>query len=204
MDKYYKILGVDATSTNEEVKASYETLKSKYLEERFLEGEAGNEAARMLTEVENAYSEIMFFRSQQKDNTSENNLFSEIATAIKNGDIKLAQEKLDTFDERSGEWHYYQSVVFYKKNWINESKKQLEIAMQCEPDNQKYKDALNKINQSVNNSKNINPEWNKSGNANPNGDRGEPVQQMGGEGCAQWCCDMIICNMLLNCCCNCR
>ena len=28
--------------------------------------------------------------------------------------------------------------------------------------------------------------------------------QLGGGACAQWCCDMIICNTILNCCCSCR
>jgi hypothetical protein len=123
--------------------------------------------------------------------------------AIKNGDIRLAQEKLDSFDERNGEWHYYQSVIFYKKNWINESKKQLEIALQCDPENQKYKNALNKLNENVLNSNRVNPNWNRSGNASPDSGA-EPVQQLGNEGCLQWCCDMLICNMILNCCCSCR
>ncbi len=204
MDKFYKILGVTENSTDEEIKSSYESLKNKYLDERFLEGEAGNEAAKNLTEVENAYNEIMAYRAQRGDSSSKTGLFAEIDVAIRNGDIKLAQEILDRFDERNGEWHYYQSVIYYKKNWLNESKKQLELAIQCDPDNQKYKVALNKVNESVNGSNNISQDWNRSGNANPGSDRGEPVQQMGGEGCLQWCCDMLICNMLLNCCCNCN
>lgn len=203
MDKFYKILGVSETATNEEIKEKYFALREKYLEERFLEGEAGNNAAKKLTEVENAYNEIMSFRAQYSGFESKSQLFNEIDDAIRSGDLRLAQEKLDLFDERNGEWHYYQSVIFYKKNWINESKKQLEIALQCDPDNEKYKNALNKINEKITNSGRVNPNWNQSGNATPESDA-EPVQQMGGEGCLQWCCDMLICNMLLNCCCNCR
>ncbi|MBO5889501.1 MAG: hypothetical protein J6Q58_05115 [Clostridia bacterium] len=203
MDKFYKILGVDSSASTEEINEKYNILRTKYLEERFLEGEAGNEAARKLTEVENAYREIISTRSQYSQDSSKSTLFEEIESAIRNGDMRLAQEKLDSFDERNGEWHYYQSVIYYKKNWINESKKQLEIALQCDPNNEKYKNALNKINEKVSNPNNINQNWNKSGNVNPEAN-GEPVQQLGNEGCCQWCCDMIICNMLLNCCCNCR
>ena len=203
MDKFYKVLGLNESATNEEINERYNTLRNKYLEERFLEGKAGNEAARMLTEVENAYQEIMSNRAQYSQTEDKSQLFLEIEQAIKNGDIRLAQEKLDSFDERNGEWHYYQSVIFYKKNWINESKKQLEIALQCDPNNAKYQNALNKLNENVLNSNKVNPNWNQSGNANPNTD-GEPAQQLGNEGCLQWCCDMLICNMLLNCCCSCR
>ena len=39
-----------------------------------------------------------------------------------------------------------QAAVFYKKNWTNDSKKQLEIAMQMDPNNQKYRAAYGKMN----------------------------------------------------------
>lgn len=205
LDKYYKALGVSSDATMEEIKNSYEALKAKYLEDRFLEGEEGNIAAKKLTELETAYAEIISVRSQSAEKSDENSLFLKIDSAIRNGDIRLAQEILDSFDERGAEWHYYQSVVFYKKNWFNESKKQLEIAIQIDGTNEKYKNALNKLNEKVNNANKANQGWNQSGNTTSNG---APIngqdQQLGGDGCMQWCCDMLICNMILNCCCGCR
>ena len=207
LDKYYKILGVSSDATDEEIKNSYEELKSKYLEDRFLEGEEGNLAAKKLTEVETAYAEITASRNQSYQNPNDDSLFAKIDTAIRSGYIRSAQEMLDSFDERGAEWHYYQSVVFYKKNWFNESKKQLEIALQIDGTNEKYKTALQKLNDKVNNANRVNPGWNQSGTgggtqytASPNG----PEQQLGGDSCMQWCCDMLICNMMLNCCCGCR
>ncbi|MBR5438827.1 MAG: hypothetical protein IKV61_01220 [Clostridia bacterium] len=204
MDRYYKILNSTEFDSDEVIFNNYTALKSKYLEDRFLEGEEGNLAAKKLTELEIAYKEVCAYRSQSKDNRSETSLFVETENAIKSGNLQLAQEKLDSFDERDAEWHYYQSVVFYKKNWINESKKQLEIAIQMDGDNEKYKNALNKLNERVNATNNINPNWNKSGSNPYNGGLGEETPQLGGSGCMQWCCDMIICNTLLNCCCSCR
>ena len=55
--------------------------------------------------------------------------------------IAEAQTKLDDFNGRNAEWHYLQSVVFYKKNWVNESKKQLEIAISMDGSNEKYKNS---------------------------------------------------------------
>lgn len=214
-DKYYKALGVSANCSDDELKYAYETLKKKYSEERFEEGEVGNEAARRLTEIETAYNAILSSRSQQYSYENSGALFQEIEKALKSGDLQTAQQKLDTFDERNAEWHYLQSVVFYKKNWINESKKQLEIASNMSPDVQKYKDALKKMNETVNNAQaNANQnsanngarqrDWNKSGNAVHND---EPIygeeQQLGGNSCLDWCCQMLACNLLLNCCCNC-
>ena len=207
--KYYKILGVSKDATNEEITVKYETLKAKYQKERFLEGEVGNNAAKMLTEIENAYKIVMSIRKEQ--DKTQDGIFSEIEQDIKKGDLQSAQQKLDSFDERDSEWHYYQSVVFYKKNWVNECKTQLEIAIRMNPNEPKYKTALDKIQIKINgqNNSQYNPEWDKSGNAykTPN-QEGEPIQQMGGDGCCQWCCEMAICNAMfnigINCCCPCR
>lgn len=57
--QYYELLGLDESATDESVTARYEELKKKYSEDRFLEGEAGNEAARMLNRIDVAYHEIM-------------------------------------------------------------------------------------------------------------------------------------------------
>ena len=204
MQDIYKILGVSKDASMEEIEASYKALKEKYSSERFLEGEAGNEAAKNLTLLENAYREI---KSQK--NTEETNVYYEIEKDIKSGNIDLAQEKLDSFSSRDAEWHYLQSVVFYKKNWINESKKQLEIAMGMEPENKKYSNAYTKLKEKIS----FNERQFQSGNANAS--QTDPrinatQQQMGGSGvgdccswCATWCCMNAVFNLCLNACCGC-
>ena len=205
---FYKVLSLDENATDEEIQERYEQLKAKYSEERFLEGEVGNEAARKLTELETAYREIVSMRNE-KPSSSDGGYFKAIEEAIKRGDLNAAQSGLDSFNERNAEWHYLQSVVFYKKNWTNESKKQLEIAISMDPDNAKYKTAYEKLNNKIN--ENSNKSFTDySGNANENGANGHRAsyydddRQMGGSGCMEWCCQMALCNMLLNCCCNCR
>ncbi len=198
----YNIFGVDENVTDEELTAAYERLREQYREERWQDGEAGNEAARKLTELENAYRELTEERKRQSKNTSGESSFEEIAQKLKDGDYNTAQAMLDDFNERSAEWHYLQAVVFYKKNWMNDSKKQLEIAMQMDPDNVKYRNAYGKMNakneyqkQSAGNTQNP--------YSNPNA-QGDMNDQMGGGGC--WdCCQAYLCaNCLMNCCCGCR
>ena len=142
----YNIFGVTEDVTDEELAAAYQQLREKYREDRWLEGEAGNEAAKKLTELENAYKELTEERKRQSKNTEGANAFEEISRLLKEGDVNGAQAVLDDFNERNAEWHYLQAVVFYKKNWINDSKKQLEIAMQMDPDNNKYREAYGKMN----------------------------------------------------------
>ena len=205
MKNLYEIFGLDSSCSDEELDQKYEELRRKYSEDRFLEGEAGNKAAENLTELESAYAELKSERSERNFSAkTDSALYREVEDLIKNGDLSGAQDKLDSFNERGAEWHYLQSVLFYKKNWLNESKKQLEIAMQMDSGNQKYKNSYDKLVNKINSDSNKTFTSYSSGR----GDNGVPVDgdepQMGGNYCLQWCCEMAICNAMLNCCCNCR
>lgn len=200
MQENYKILGITENASDEEVENAYKTIKERYMKERFCEGEVGNEAARNLTKIESAYSEIIEDRKIHKTtHDGETKDFSEIEKLIKSGNISEAQIKLDEINERDAEWHYLQSVVFYKKNWINESKKQLEIAMNMDPHNTKYADSYTKLKQKIE----FNEKQFHSGNAdygdNQSGTHRTTDRQMGGcnecfQFCATWCCMNFLCN----------
>lgn len=202
MHEYYKILGLEDGASLEEVESAYNRLKAKYSKDRFLEGEVGNIAAKKLTEVENAYSEITSFLKKTNEDNSKNN-YDEVENLLKNEKYNEAQDLLDNYIDRDAEWHYLQSVVFYKKNWINESLKQLEIAVNLDSSNVKYKEAYEKLKLKISN----NDRQFRSGNANFN-DNGENVnRQMGGDGasdCCSWCTTMCCMNLACNLCCNCR
>ena len=60
----YDLFGLDEGCTDEELDAAYGRLRSKYAEDRFLEGEAGNTAAKKLTELDNAYRDIVAQRRE--------------------------------------------------------------------------------------------------------------------------------------------
>ena len=197
MQEYYKILGVSKNATDEEVTAAYRELKEKYSRERFYEGEIGNNAAKMLTKVETAYHEIKASRTKYNENEQVVNDYSDIERLIRSGNISKAQEMLDNFSNRDAEWHYLQSVIFYKKNWINESLKQLEIALTMEPHNSKYSDALSKLKQKIE----YNDKQFHSNNAYAQGSGAQP-NQMGGTDsnnclsfCATWCLMDMLCSM---------
>ena len=85
IDKYYKILGVDPSDSDEVIAQKYQELKQKYQEERFLEGEVGNNAAKMLTEIDIAYSEIKSYRQEQSFEGQKSEAFASVEAAIKSG-----------------------------------------------------------------------------------------------------------------------
>lgn len=200
--KNLELFGLDENATKEDVKAAYEELRAKYLEERFSDGEKGNNAAKMLTQIEVAYNELLSELSEDAAAEDEDSAYAKVAELLHSGNIQEAQRVLDSFNERGGRWHYLQSVVFYRKKWINESKKQLEIAIQLEPDNEKYKESYRKLNEKINAD---------AVNANANQPNGSAYQgqtmnsgydnQMGGNFCSN-CIECCYINMCVNCLCN--
>ena len=205
MNEYYELLGLTESATDEEIAARYNELKAKYSEDRWLDGEAGNEAAKMLTKLETAYREIVASRKEHKSDADGQNAYEEIAALLKADKINEAQTKLDDCNERSAEWHYLQAVVYYKKNWTSDSKKQLEIAMQMDPDNVKYRNAYGKMNAKKDyENQTAREAENPYSNHRETMDDGE---QMGGNACTDCmsCCYTTLCvNCLFQCCCGCR
>lgn len=198
MQEFYKILGLTENATDEEVEVAYRSLKEKYSNERFCEGEVGNIAARNLTKVETAYHEIIASRKKVNADNFYDNDYSDVEKFIRSGNIALAQERLDDFTDRDAEWHYLQSVIFYKKNWINESKKQLEIAISMEPHNQKYSESFSKLKQKME----YNDRQFRSENAYSQDANQQANRQMGGVDtnsclsfCATWCCMDMLCSI---------
>lgn len=207
MNEFYELLGLSENATDEEIVARYKELKEKYSEERWLDGEAGNEAAKMLTKLETAYREITAARKEQNKNTDGQSAYEEISELLKNDKISEAQARLDDFNERGAEWHYLQAVVFYKKNWTNDSKKQLEIAMQMDPDNVKYRNAYGKMNAKNEYQQQSASQQSQNPYSNGNGAPIDDGQQMGGNACTDclMCCYANLCvNCLFNLCCGCR
>lgn len=208
MQEYYQLLGVTEESTDEEIHEKYLALKAKYSEDRWLEGEAGNEAAKMLNRIETAYQEILAHRLDTSKGANGQTAFDEVEKLISEGKLKEAQDKLDEFNERGAHWHYLQAAVFYKKQWMNESKKQLEIAMQLDPTNEKYKKEYDRITQKDEETKAKNQagqggsyRYDASSTLN------DDAEQMGGSGCSEclsWCTTCFCMNAIFNMCCGCR
>ncbi|MBQ0099810.1 MAG: hypothetical protein KBS91_04625 [Firmicutes bacterium] len=196
MKENFEALGLDETATKEDVEKAYKRLKTKYSRDRFLEGEAGNNAAKKLTIVENAYQELTeYFGEQITENETESASFFDVEEKIKNAEYDEAQRLLDSIHDRNAEWHYLQSVLFYKKNWINESKKQLEIALSLDPNNAKYNDSYEKLRKKVENNTSR-----FSNNGAYSGNNQGSNRQMGGtdmgdccDCCAMWCCLNSLC-----------
>lgn len=151
MKNPYDILGMNDDSSFEELEKRYKELKKKYGEQRFKPGEEGNEGARLLTELETAWAQIQ--QAHKTGGESSDTIagdYSYVEKYIKNGKYDEAQSCLDAIKDRNAKWHYYQSIIYYKRDWISESRAQLVIATQLDPNNAKYRESLEKLDAAMN------------------------------------------------------
>ena len=194
----FEILELPSTATAEEVEAQYKSLRAKYQNDRFLPGEEGEAASEKLQQIEVAYRDIMssFEESKQTETFASDDDYTEIQQLITAGKLDEAQRKLDDRVVRSAEWHYVQSILFYKRSWFLESKKQLELACQMEPENERYRQSLEKLTKILA-SNAISPDQMRT-TSRPM-DEGPKVGAGNGTCTGSSCTDCLLCNA----CCNC-
>lgn len=150
----FVILGVDKNATQSEILEAYKQKRAYYQAHVFDEGENGAQAASMLNQLDDAYQQAMEMAVESATVTGEGeSAYEQVKQAIRSKDIETAQKLLDDMSYRGAEWHYYQSVVFYEKNWLNDTKKQLEIALQMDPQNEKYQRALDNLKKKIDGSR---------------------------------------------------
>ena len=195
----YEILGLTESATMEEVEARYLELREQLQRDRFLPGIEGEEASEKLQQLEVAYRDIKIQRDEQKqaEKTVEDADYGMIQELITVGKLDEAQRLLDERKMRDAEWHYVQSILFYKRNWFLESKAQLELACQMEPDNARYRQSLEKLTKILA-SNTISPDQLRT-NSRPVDN--EPHMGAGNGSCTgSNCVDCLLCNMCCNCC----
>jgi len=138
----FVVLGVSKDATQAEVQEAYEKLREEYRNEIHLEGDGGKHAAKKLSELEEAYRTVM---EQLSSGREIRGVYDHVASLLKARKYDEAQSALDKVSDRGAEWHYYQSAVYHGKGWYYEAKAQLEMAINMDPDNQKYKDTLSRM-----------------------------------------------------------
>lgn len=195
----FELLGLDRNNcTQSELTRAYSDLKNKYQNDRFLEGERGTDAARKLDELEIAYKDALYELSHKYTIHEGGTVYDKVESYLKQGELDRAQMELDAISERGGRWHYLQASIFYKKNWMMESRKQLHLAIALEPDNIKYKETLARLEEDI---KSSNP-FSGAHGANTNRTYRDPgARAAGGDGDA--CCRACSTLICIDCCCEC-
>ena len=91
----YAVLGLTQDAAPELIKQKYAELRALYGEQRFLAGEEGNEGARKLQELEEAWH-VISERMELAAKTSSADPYEQIDSLIRSGKYNEAQDMLDS------------------------------------------------------------------------------------------------------------
>ena len=204
------ILGVSADATEAQITEAHALLRAQYSEKLLLPGEAGDKAAAMLSKLDQARTEALEACRVRSAVSQYGSLYGGVEAALRANDLGSAQQQLDNMTYHDAEWHYLQSAVYHKRGWPAESKKQLELAINLQPENGKYTNALAQLNYEAGIAQNMRGHYGPHGGVpgqNPHmyghdPRAGYPPPDMNEPNAADTCCQTCACLICLDCCCR--
>ena len=156
----YKVLGIDRTATDEEVKAAYRELAKKYHPDNYVGSPLADLAQEKMKEINDAYDTVSKQRQKQREEREnayyganesfsgeERAQFAEIRELINQRNFYEADVRLNAMEEsmRNAEWHYLKGLVFSARGWYFEASRYFSTACTMDPENEEYKAALENL-----------------------------------------------------------
>ncbi|MDW8800701.1 DnaJ domain-containing protein [Clostridium sp. A1-XYC3] len=187
----YEVLEVRKTASKDEIKKAYRELVKKYHPDQYGNNPLRDLAEDKLKELNEAYDYLMSNAPESSQynsygNSSQNsynsNSYQTIEMDIRNGNLGRAEDELRKVTTRDAEWNYLMGLLSLRKGWHNEAYNYLNLACRLSPNNFKYRDEFNRLN-------NMNSSYREPYYNNRGKDRG--------------LCDICATLYCLDCCCEC-
>ena len=154
MSDPYSVLGIPSSASDDEVKKAYRELARKYHPDNYHDNPLSDLAQEKMKEINKAYNEI----TQRRESggsyrpgaaySGASNASTEgakVRSAINSGDIKYAEELLKSFPSRNAEWNFLMGSLYYRKGWLDDAHRYFQTAVNMEPSNHEYRQALSFI-----------------------------------------------------------
>ena len=159
MNDPYSVLGVSPSASDEEIKKAYRELARKYHPDNYQNNPLADLAEEKMKEINEAYEAITKQRSggggggyqqsssgyaQQRSSgyASANPTYARVRSLINMGDLATAERLLQEVPNRDGEWHFLAGSIAYRKGWLDEAMQNYALAVQMDPGNMEYRQAL--------------------------------------------------------------
>lgn len=153
----YKVLGIENTASDEEVKAAYRELVRKYHPDNYHDNPLADLAEEKMKEINLAYDTILKQRknggsagenySRRSYSSSGTGSFAEIRRHIETGNLAAAEAMLTGISDRTAEWYFLAGNLYYRKGWYQQAKQMFDTAIRMEPNNPEYNDAIHRMNE---------------------------------------------------------
>ena len=159
----YEVLGVSPNAGDDEIKKAYRELARKYHPDNYVDNPLADLAEEKMKEINEAYDAITRTRSggsaygggaaqgqggyaygqgyQRQSQGSAAQAFYRARQAINSNDLDGAEQILQGAG-RNGEWYFLMGSIAYRRGWLDEARQNYQIAVQMDPNNMEYRQAL--------------------------------------------------------------
>ena len=162
----YEVLGVSPDADDDEVKRAYRDLARKYHPDNYQNNPLADLAEEKMKEINEAYDAITKGRAvgsgggyaqgysygggssyRQQRQSAGTGVFAQARQAINRNDLDEAEQLLYGAPSRNGEWYFLMGSIAYRRGWLDEARQNYQIAVQMEPNNMEYRQALGMMRQ---------------------------------------------------------
>ena len=160
----YSVLGVSQSASDDEVKKAYRDLARKYHPDNYQNNPLADLAEEKMKEINEAYDAITKQRAggyrqttsgtygstgynTQNRSGSQDPTFARVRSLINAGNLSAAEQLLYQIPTKSGEWYFLSGSIAYRKGWLDEARQNFTLAVQMDPNNMEYRQALNMMQQ---------------------------------------------------------
>lgn len=165
MNNPYRVLGIEPTAGDDEVKRAYRELARKYHPDKYRDSDLADLATEKMKEINAAYEEIQKERAAKKQAGTSNNYgysygnprtdaetdaeFARIRRLINNNEIQEADAILRAMDvsKQNAEWHFLMGCIFAKRGYFLDAQQFFDRACEMNPQNAEYKAARDQLRQ---------------------------------------------------------
>jgi len=156
---------VSPSASDDEVKKAYRELARKYHPDNYQNNPLADLAEEKMKEINEAYDTITKQRSGQTprssaggygggyqqswSSASSNPTYARVRNLINAGNLGEAEQLLYQVGQKDGEWYFLSGSIAYRKGWMDEAMQNYTRAVQMEPNNMEYRQALSVMQRGV-------------------------------------------------------
>ncbi|MFI3251119.1 MAG: DnaJ domain-containing protein [Eubacteriales bacterium] len=152
MNDPYQILGVSSSASDDEVKKAYREQARKYHPDNYQNNPLADLAEEKMKAINDAYDQITRTRSgkqsagqgsysQPNYGGASNSPYARIRNMINVGNLEAAEQALNELPQ-GAESYFLRGSIAYRRGWTDEALKNYNMAVQLEPGNMEYRQAL--------------------------------------------------------------